>query len=88
MEATAIYSVPGLKLAVCPWCKNSSEVFHLLVYDRNGVTEFEVMCGRCKLAAHQFAEMHQNGISRFDILADFGYRGSDAPWPKNTATQN
>ena len=81
MEATATYAVPGLKLAACPWCRRSAEEYYLLVYDRQGVTELEVMCGRCQTSATQFAEMHQNGISRFDILADFGYRGRDNPWP-------
>jgi hypothetical protein len=84
MESTATYAVPGLKLAVCPWCKRPAEEYYLLVYDRHGVTELEVMCERCQAAATQFAEMRQNGISRFDILADFGYRGRDAPWPKKS----
>jgi hypothetical protein len=45
---------------------------------------FEVMCERCEAAATQFAQMHRNGISRYDILADFGFRGPDAPWPKQS----
>jgi hypothetical protein len=84
MEATATYCVPDLKLTICPWCKRSAEKYYLLVYDRDDVTEFEVMCDQCQLAATQFAAMHQNGISRFDILADFGYRGRDAPWPNKS----
>jgi hypothetical protein len=81
MVETGTYSVPDLKLSVCPWCKRPGESYHLLVYDRNGVSEFEVMCERCQAAATQFAEMHKNGISRNSILADFGFRGRDAPWP-------
>jgi hypothetical protein len=29
--------------------------------------------------------MHRNGISRQKILEDFGFRGRDAPWPKQDA---
>jgi|GEM_PF-4872568 len=78
MVETTTYSVPDLKLPVCPWCKRAAESYHLLVYERRGVIEFEVMCDRCIAAALQFAEMHNNGISRNSILADFGFRGRDA----------
>jgi hypothetical protein len=81
MTNTATYAVPDLKLPVCPWCKRSSDKYYLLAYDRNGLTEFEVMCAQCEAAATQFAQMQQNGISRQDILEDFGFRGRDAPWP-------
>jgi hypothetical protein len=76
MVETATYPVPDLKLDTYPWCKRPAESYHLLAYDRTGVVEFEVMCDRCQLAATQFAAMHQKGISRNSILADFGYRGS------------
>jgi hypothetical protein len=81
MVETATYIVPDLKLSVCPWCKRPAERYHLLVYERSGVIEFEVRCERCQAAATQFAEMHNNGISRNSILADFGFRSRDAPWP-------
>jgi hypothetical protein len=81
METTTTYPVPGLKLVACPWCKRAADRYYLLVYDRDGVTELEVMCERCEPVATQFAQMHQSGISRFDILADFGYRGRDALCP-------
>jgi hypothetical protein len=58
------------------------------VYYRHGVTELEVMCERCEPAATQFAQMHQSGISRFDILADSGYRGRDAPWPNHSRAES
>src|SRR4051812_14756100 len=54
MVETATYAVPDLKLSMCPWCKRSTEKYHLLVYDRKGVTQFEVMCDRCQAAALQF----------------------------------
>lgn len=76
------HSVPGLDLPVCPWCKRHGTSYFLLVYVRNGVTELEVMCASCEAAAIQFAEMHVKGISRCSILADFGFRGPDAPWPE------
>jgi hypothetical protein len=77
---TATYVVPGLTFRVCPWCKRPAYKYYLLVYDRSGVIEFEVMCERCEAAAIQFAQMHKNGISRQDILEDFGFRGPNAPW--------
>lgn len=84
MVESATYAVPDLKLSTCPWCKLPAENYHLLVYDRNSVVELEVMCDRCQAAASQFAEMRQNGIGRNSILADFGFRGPDAPWPTTT----
>ncbi len=84
MTETAIYPVPGLWLPLCPFCKRRAGKYHLLVYDREGVMEFEMMCENCKAAASQFAQMHQGGMSRQDILRDFGFRGRDAPWPNNS----
>jgi hypothetical protein len=84
MTETATYAVPGLKLAVCPWCKRHDEQYCLLVYDRNGVTEFEVICQRCTGAAIDFAAMRQSGLSRQVALEDFGFRGRNAPWPNET----
>ena len=78
----ATYEVPGLGLSRCPWCKRPADRYFLLVYVRGCVTELEVMCASCEAAALQFAEMHINGISRNSILADFGFRGPDAPWPE------
>lgn len=80
----ATYVVPGLKLSVCPWCKRAADKYYLLAYDRASVMLFEVMCERCEAAATQFAQMHRNGISRYAILADFGFRGPDAPWPNQS----
>jgi hypothetical protein len=81
MVEAATYAVPDLKLPVCPWCKRPAAKYYLLVYQRKDVLELEVMCERCQAAATQFAEMHNSGISRNSILADFGFRGRDAPWP-------
>lgn len=72
-----VLPIPGLHLASCPWCYRPAEKCFLLAYDRDGKFEFEVMCQQCSAAAGQFAAMRQNGLSRWEILADFGHRGPE-----------
>jgi hypothetical protein len=86
MLDAATYIVADLKLPVCPWCKRPADKYYLLVYHRDNTLELEVMCERCQAAAIQFAHMHQAGISRHNILIDFGFRGRDAPWPARPST--
>ncbi len=75
-----VFLVPGLKLAACPWCYRPAASCCLLAYDRDGRTEFEVMCEGCSAAAGQFASMRQGGLSRHHILADFGHRGQEVAY--------
>jgi hypothetical protein len=72
-----MYPISGLRLAACPWCYRPAETCCLLAYRRGGRIEFEVMCERCSAAGGQFAAMRQNGLSRWQVLADFGHRGRE-----------
>jgi hypothetical protein len=79
-QPEGVHLIPGLGLSACPWCRQPAQRCCLLVFERDGATEFEVMCERCSAAAPHFAQMRRAGLTRRQVLEDFGFRkGSTGP---------
>jgi hypothetical protein len=73
-----VHLVPNLELPAWPWCRLPANRCHLLFSELAGVIDFEVMCERCSAAAPHFAQMRQDGLTRRQVLEDFGFRGRNA----------
>lgn len=76
-----VYPIPELRLPTCPWCRRAREQYCLLLYDLNGVGEFEVVCEGCSREWNHFVELRRSGVKRWRALADWGYRGGGTRRP-------
>ena len=82
LRPEGVYAVANLRLSTCPWCRKPAEQCVLLAYERGEATEFKVMCERCSAAAAPFVQMRRDGLSRRQVLEDFGFRGPNAQRPE------
>jgi hypothetical protein len=82
-----VYAVPDLKLEICPWCLRQRTDYFVVVYERDGKVESELVCNSCSKAGAHFIHMRKEGLSRKMALADFGFRTLNGRKPKAGAAE-
>ena len=72
-----VFAVPDLNLETCPWCRQQRRDYCVVVFERAGQTETEVICNTCAASGDHYIGMRKAGLSRRAALEDFGFRSRE-----------